>query len=41
MLLAQLAPKDIRQLYICHKELFYSTYAAWPEAKQAYVTEIL
>jgi hypothetical protein len=41
MLLAQLAPKDIRQLFICHKDLFYNTYAAWPEAKQAYVVDFL
>ncbi|MEQ6202139.1 DUF6638 family protein [Sulfitobacter sp. HNIBRBA2951] len=41
MLLAQLAPKDIRQLFICHKDLFYDTYAAWPEAKKAYVAEFL
>ena len=41
MLLAELAPKDIRQLFICHKDLFYSTYAAWFDAKQAYVTDFL
>jgi len=41
MLLAQLAPKGIRQLFICHKELFYETYAAWPDAKKAYVAEFL
>lgn len=41
MLLAQLAPKDIRQLFICHKDLFYGTYAAWPETKQAYVADFL
>ncbi|MFM2354357.1 MAG: hypothetical protein RLZZ528_93, partial [Pseudomonadota bacterium] len=41
MLLAQLAPLDIRQMFICHKELFYRTYAAWPAAKQAYVAEFL
>ncbi|MCX7566551.1 hypothetical protein OS189_09385 [Sulfitobacter sp. F26169L] len=41
MLLAQLAPKDIRQLFICHKDLFYSTYAAWPDAKRAYVADFL
>ena len=41
MLLAELAPKDIRQLFICHKELFYQTYARWPEAKKAYVADFL
>lgn len=41
MLLAQLAPKDIRQLFICHKGLFYKLYAGWPEAKKAYVAEYL
>ncbi|MFT7592716.1 MAG: hypothetical protein ACI8R4_000023 [Paracoccaceae bacterium] len=41
MLLAELTPLDVRQLFICHKELFYRLYAAWPEAKQAYVVEFL
>ncbi|MEH6520377.1 DUF6638 family protein [Sulfitobacter sp.] len=41
MLLAQLAPKDIRQLFICHKDLFYETYAGWPDAKKTYVAEFL
>ncbi len=41
MLLAELTPKDIRQLYICHKDLFYATYARWPEAKKAYVADYL
>tara|TARA_R110000850_G_scaffold6733_4_gene25816 strand:- start:2644 stop:4011 length:1368 start_codon:yes stop_codon:yes gene_type:complete len=41
MLLAQLAPKDIRQLFICHKDLFYATYAGWPDAKRAYVADFL
>ena len=41
MLLAELAPKDIRQLFICHKELFYATYARWPDAKKAYVADFL
>ena len=41
MLLAELAPKDIRQLFICHKDLFYDTYAAWPETKKAYVVDFL
>ena len=41
MLLAELAPKDARQMYICHKELFYRTYAGWAEAKKAYVVDFL
>ncbi len=41
MLLAQLSPKDVRQLYICHKQLFYQTYARWPDAKKAYVADFL
>jgi len=41
MLLAELAPKDVRQLFICHKDLFYSTYAGWTETKKAYVVEFL
>jgi len=41
MLLAELAPKDIRQLFICHKDLFYATYARWPDAKRAYVADFL
>ena len=41
MLLAELAPKDIRQLFICHKDLFYETYAGWPDAKRAYVADFL
>ncbi len=41
MLLAELAPMDVRQLFICHKDAFYAAYASWPEAKQAYVAEFL
>ncbi|MBT8170848.1 DUF6638 family protein [Falsiruegeria litorea] len=41
MLLAELCPLDVRQLFICHKELFYRTYAGWPEAKKAYVADFL
>lgn len=41
MLLAELAPKDVRQLYICHKELFYRTYAGWSDSKKAYVVDFL
>ena len=41
MLLAELSPLDIRQLFICHKEAFYRAYARWPEQKQAYVADFL
>ncbi len=41
MLLAALTPKDIRQLFICHKERFYHTYATWPDAKKTFVAEFL
>ncbi|WP_039017816.1 DUF6638 family protein [Halocynthiibacter namhaensis] len=41
MLLAELTPKDIRQLFICHKERFYQDYASWPDAKKGFVAEFL
>ncbi|MGB3147033.1 MAG: DUF6638 family protein [Paracoccaceae bacterium] len=41
MLLAELAPLDVRQLFICHKELFYHLYAGWSEAKKTYVADFL
>jgi len=41
MLLAELAPKDARQMFICHKELFYRTYTGWPEQKKAFVVDFL
>lgn len=41
MLLSELSPMDVRQLFICHKEAFYTAYATWPDAKQAYVAEFL
>lgn len=41
MLLSELAPKDIRQLFICHKEAFYAAYAGWPETKKSYVADFL
>ena len=40
-LLSELSPLDVRQLFICHKELFYRMYADWSEAKQTYVAEFL
>lgn len=41
MLLAQLAPKDVRQLFICHKEVFYHAYGNWPDTKKSYVADFL
>ena len=41
MLLAELAPKDIRQLFICHKELFYGLYRGWSDTKKSYVADFL
>ena len=41
MLLAALTPKDIRQLFICHKERFYHSYSGWTDAKKTYVADFL
>ena len=41
MMLAELAPLDVRQLFICHKEAFYRTYATWTDEKKEYVAEYL
>ncbi len=41
MLLAALAPLDVRQLFITHKELFYATYATWSDRKRGYVADFL
>ncbi len=41
MLLAELAPMDVRQLFICHKELFYRLYAGWSDTKKSYVADFL
>ncbi len=41
MLLAELAPLDVRQLYITHKELFYASYATWSDRKRQYVADFL
>lgn len=40
-LLSELSPLDIRQLFICHKELFYKKYRDWSDAKRGYVAEFL
>lgn len=41
MLLAELAPLDVRQMYITHKELFYASYGRWSERKRGYVADFL
>ena len=41
MLLADLAPLDIRQLFICHKQAFYAAYRGWSEAKRGFVADFL
>ena len=41
MLLSELAPLDIRQVFICHKALFYRLYATWSDAKKDYVANFL
>jgi hypothetical protein len=41
MLLSELAPMDVRQMFIVHKELFYAQYAGWSERKKTYVADFL
>lgn len=41
MLLAELCPHDFRQLFMCHKQAFYTAYHQWPEEKRAYVVDFL
>ena len=41
MLLSELAPKDFRQMFICHKELFYTHYMTWADTKKDYVVSYL
>jgi hypothetical protein len=41
MLLAELAPMDVRQMYIVHKELFYAQYAGWSDRKKTQVADFL
>ncbi len=41
MLLAELAPLDVRQLFICHKQAFYTAYSGWSDARQTYVADFL
>ena len=40
-LLSELAPLDVRQLFITHKPAFYAAYRDWAEAKKAFVVEFL
>ena len=40
-MLAELTPLDVRQLFICHKELFYQLYQGWSEAKKGFVADFL
>ena len=41
MLLAELSPMDVRQLFITHKEVFYAAYATWSDRKRQYVADFL
>ena len=40
-LLTELAPHDVRALFIMHKPLFYKRYQTWEEAKKEYVANQL
>jgi len=40
-LLAELTPLDVRQLFICHKELFYQLYLGWTDPKRGFVADFL
>lgn len=41
MLLAELSPLDVRQLFICHKQAFYAAYRTWSETKKTFVADFL
>jgi hypothetical protein len=41
MLLSELSPMDVRQMFILHKELFYASYATWSARKRQYVADFL
>ncbi len=41
MMLAELAPQDVRALFIMHKPLFYKLYATWDDARKDYVADHL
>ena len=40
-LIARLTPLDIRQLFICNKDVFYATYRGWSDSKRDYVADFL
>jgi hypothetical protein len=40
-MLAELTPLDVRQLFICHKELFYRLYQTWSDSKRGFVADFL
>lgn len=40
-MLSELAPHDVRQLFITHKSLFYKLYQTWPDEKREYVASML
>lgn len=40
-LLSELAPLDVRQLFITHKTAFYAAYRDWPDAKKDFVVDFL
>jgi hypothetical protein len=41
MLLSELAPMDVRQMFITHKEFFYASYQRWSDRKRQYVADFL
>ena len=41
MLLSDLSRLDFRQLFICHKSLFYETYQGWSDSKKDFVVRFL
>jgi hypothetical protein len=41
MLIAELSPLDFRQLFICHKDAFYTAYRGWSDAQKDYVARFL
>lgn len=41
MLLSELSPKDFRQLFICHKQIFYQLYGSWTDTKKTYAVDFL
>jgi hypothetical protein len=41
MLLTDLSRLDFRQLFICHKPLFYEAYRDWSDGQKAFVVQFL